>query len=76
MRCRPQDKLSGQNIVPDATSAIGAVASLEAAIDDAEEHPVVPERALGLRLSQAWKPDREPSSTSHSYATGQMERNS
>src|SRR5271170_427157 len=32
------------------------------------------ERALGPRDSQAWKPDLETPSASHSHATGQTER--
>jgi hypothetical protein len=63
-----------QNIAPDATSPIGPVAGLEACLDRRDELGVMDLAALVGRSSQAWKPDRETSSTSHSQLMGQMWR--
>jgi hypothetical protein len=61
-----------QDIVPDTTRAVGAVAAVEA--------PVILEtrisscRDWALGLSQAWKPERDTSNALHSHAAGQMLR--
>lgn len=65
----------GQQITPDAAGTIGPVAVDEAGLE------IVPliawslrDLALGARLSQAWKSDRETPSALHSHTTGQTAR--
>lgn len=63
-----------QLVLPDTASTIGAVVTpeIQSIAEPSTSSPQ--ERALGLRLSQAWKPGRQTSSALHGYATGQMRR--
>lgn len=65
-----------QQIVPDAASPVGPVAGLEARLDCRDKLGAMDLAGADrtIERSQAWKPDRETSSTSHSQLTGQMWR--
>lgn len=65
---QPADTMqpAGKNVLPDATGTVGAVPALESAVDHAEQHRLVG-TALGVRLSQAWKPGRDTFSVAQPY---------
>jgi hypothetical protein len=74
---KPAGKPLLKTIAPDAAGAIGLVAGLEARLDRRDELCVIDlaegGRAVG-RAGQAWKPERETSSTSCNRLTGRMRR--
>jgi hypothetical protein len=64
---RAGGKAFGKKIMPDTPGTMGAVGIFEAAFDLFQENLLIPAWWLGERLSQAWRPEREISSASHSH---------
>jgi hypothetical protein len=71
---KPASKPLLKTIAPDAASAIGPVAGLEARLDRRDELCIVDLAEGGRAVGRAWKPERETSSTSHNRLAGRMRR--
>ena len=74
IRCRPQAKPSASMSCHTRRAPYVRSLATKLALTRRPRASSLRDLALGVRFSQAWKPDRETPNALHSHATGQMLR--